>query len=152
MLECLAELRERLNENLVVRHGRPERELVALAREAGARELHFTADSGPSLGGAWPECGGRWSAPASISPFFRAWLELPRREVLGRPRSIPALRPGLRTGAIPSLAELGLEQEIDEPMPAAKAANTSRSSGRDYLAPIVDHHRARKEAFERYRV
>jgi deoxyribodipyrimidine photo-lyase len=46
MLECLAELRERLDGNLVVRHGRPERELVALARQAGAR-VYFTADSGP---------------------------------------------------------------------------------------------------------
>jgi deoxyribodipyrimidine photo-lyase len=155
MLECLAELRERLNGNMVVRRGRPEQELVALAREAGARELHFTADSGPfarrrmarvwralERAGVHPRAHPGLHAvddltalktqkdrPYTVfSPFFRAWLELPRREVLGRPRSIPALRPGLRTGAIPTLAELGLEQEIDEPMPGGEVAARKRLS------------------------
>ena len=47
MLECLAELRERLDGQLVIRRGPPERELAELARATGATELHFSADSGP---------------------------------------------------------------------------------------------------------
>ena len=39
MLECLADLRERLNGALVVRRGPPERELPALARSVGARSF-----------------------------------------------------------------------------------------------------------------
>ena len=50
MLECLADLDSSLRERgggLVVRHGPPERELAALAREIDASELHFTADVSP---------------------------------------------------------------------------------------------------------
>jgi deoxyribodipyrimidine photo-lyase len=47
VLECLAELRERMDGQLVIRRGAPERELAELARSAGATELHFSADSGP---------------------------------------------------------------------------------------------------------
>ena len=155
MLECLAELRERLDGNLVVRRGRPERELVALAREAGARELHFTADSGPfarrRMARVWTALEHAGVHPHAhpglhavddltalktqkdkpytvFSPFFRSWLAMPRREVLDRPRSIPALRSGVRRGSIPTLAELGLEQEIDEPMPGGEVAGRKRLS------------------------
>jgi len=40
MLECLADLDERLGGTLVLRRGRPEEELLELARAVGARELH----------------------------------------------------------------------------------------------------------------
>jgi deoxyribodipyrimidine photo-lyase len=155
MLECLAELRERLDGNLVVRRGLPERELAALARETGARELHFTADSGPfarrrtahvcralERAGVSPHAHPGLHAvhdltalktqkdkPYTVfSPFFRSWLEMPRREVLGRPRSIPAQLSGLPAGAIPTLAELGLVQEVDEPMPGGEVAGRKRLS------------------------
>jgi len=39
LLECLADLDERLGGTLVVRRGPPERELAALASDVGAREL-----------------------------------------------------------------------------------------------------------------
>src|SRR5215216_4339002 len=50
MLDCLRELREALRErgaDLVVREGRPERELGELARETGAQTLHFASDVSP---------------------------------------------------------------------------------------------------------
>jgi deoxyribodipyrimidine photo-lyase len=53
---------------------------------------------------------------------------MPRREVLGRPRSIAAQRSGLPAGVIPTLAELGLEQDIEEPMPGGEVAARKRLS------------------------
>ena len=47
---CLAELRDALRErgaDLVIREGRPERELPALAREAGAGALYLASDVSP---------------------------------------------------------------------------------------------------------
>ena len=155
MLECLAELRERLDGSLVMRNGPPERELVELAAEVGASEVHFTADSGPfarrrmtrvwrALEGAGVEAcphpglhaiddltavKTQKGKPYTVfSPFFRSWLEEPRREVLGRPRSLPVLPPGLREGSIPTLADLGMEQEVPEPMPGGEAAARERLS------------------------
>ncbi len=155
MLECLAELRERLDGNLVVRRGSPERELVDLAGEVDAGEVHFSADSGPfarrRMTRVWRalEAAGvePWAHPGLhavddltairtqadkpytvFSPFHRSWLEVPRREVLGRPRSLPALPSGVRKGRIPTLDALGMEQEVDEPMPGGEVAARQRLS------------------------
>ena len=155
MLECLAELRERLDGNLVVRRGSPERELVDLAGEVDAGEVHFSADSGPfarrRMTRVWRalEAAGvePWAHPGLhavddltairtqadkpytvFSPFHRSWLEVPRREVLGRPRSLPALPSGVRKGRIPTLDALGMEQEVDEPMPGGEVAARERLS------------------------
>ena len=155
MLECLAELRERLDGNLVIRRGSPERELVDLAGEIDAGEVHFSADSGPfarrRMTRVWRalEAAGvePWAHPGLhavddltairtqadkpytvFSPFHRSWLEAPRREVLGRPRSLPALPSGVRKGRIPTLDALGMEQEVDEPMPGGEVAARERLS------------------------
>jgi deoxyribodipyrimidine photo-lyase len=155
MLECLAELRERLDGNLVMRHGPPERELVELAAQTGASEVHFTADSGPfarrRVRRVWRalEAAGvepfahpglhavddltalttKTGKPYTVfSPFFRSWLEIPRREVLGRPRSFPALPSGVTKGRIPTLGELGLQQEVEDPMPGGETAGRERLS------------------------
>ena len=155
MLECLAELRERLDGNLVMRRGSPERELVGLAGEVDAGEVHFSADSGPfarrRMTRVWRalEAAGvePWAHPGLhavddltairtqadkpytvFSPFHRSWLEAPRREVLGRPRSLPALPSGVREGRIPTLDALGMEQEVDEPMPGGEVAARERLS------------------------
>ena len=155
MLECLAELRERLDGNLVIRRGSPERELVDLAGEVDAGEVHFSADSGPfarrRMTRVWRalEAAGvePWAHPGLhavddltairtqadkpytvFSPFHRSWLEAPRREVLGRPRSLPALPSGVRKGRIPTLDALGMEQEVDEPMPGGEVAARERLS------------------------
>ena len=42
MLECLADLDERLGRMLVIRWGWPERGQLALAREVKAQEMHFS--------------------------------------------------------------------------------------------------------------
>lgn len=155
MLECLAELREHLHGSLVMRQGPPERELVELAREVGAGEVHFTADSGPfarrRMTRVWRALEKAGVEPCAhpglhaiddltavttqkgkpytvFSPFYRSWLEMPRREVLGRPRSLPTLPSGVRSGRIPTLADLGLQQEVDEPMPGGEAAARERLS------------------------
>jgi deoxyribodipyrimidine photo-lyase len=155
MLECLADLDERLGGTLVVRRGRPERELAALAHDAGARELHYTADSGPfarrrvdrvvrTLDAGGVECIGhpglhaiddlgavrtQQGKPYTVfSPFHRAWLEAPRRDVLGRPRSFGALPARVSKGRLPTLAELGLEQEVEDPMPGGESAARERLS------------------------
>jgi deoxyribodipyrimidine photo-lyase len=171
MLECLADLDQRLDAGLVFRHGPPERELPALAREAGAGEMHFSADSGPfarrrigrvarAMREAGVECfahaglhavddleelrtqGGR---PYTVfSPFHRKWLEAPRRAVLGRPRSLGSPPSGIRKGRLPSLAQLGLEQEVEEPLPGGEGAGRGRLSSflRSGVRDYADNHDA----------
>jgi deoxyribodipyrimidine photo-lyase len=143
MLECLADLDERLGGLLVIRWGWPERELPALAREVGAGEMHFSADSGPfarrrlervtrALGEVGVESHAhpglhavddlrvihtRQGKPYTVfSPFHRSWLDRPRREVLGRPRALGELPSGVRKGRLPSLASLGLEDSVPDPL------------------------------------
>ena len=135
LLGCLRELRAALRErgaDLVVRRGDPARELARLAREAGARALHFASDVSPyamardrrverALAGEDVEVvrhPGLFAADvgaprtrdgrpyAVFSPFWRAWEELPRREVHGAPRKL-ALPPDAAAGAIPALAAWG---------------------------------------------
>jgi deoxyribodipyrimidine photo-lyase len=145
LLECLTDLDSSLRElgsGLVLRHGPPERELAALAEEIGAEELHFTADVTPfarrrgervrrALDAAGLALHGHPGLsvindvgallttarkPYSVfSAFHRSWEREGRREVLGGPRRLPALPSGLARGEIPSLASLGLEQQLDEP-------------------------------------
>jgi deoxyribodipyrimidine photo-lyase len=155
MLECLADLDERVGGILVTRRGPPERELPALAREAGAGELHFSADSGPfarrridRVTGALAEAGVACFAHPGLhavddldglrtqagkpytvfSPFHRAWLRAPRRDVVGRPRAFGPLPPEVRKGRLPSLASLGLEQEVEDPLPGGEPAARGRLS------------------------
>src|SRR5215207_11564490 len=100
---CLAELRDALRErgaDLVIRHGRPEQELPALARECGATALYYAADVSPfaiardrRVGEAVdldvrPQPGVFVTADVSavrpysvFTPFHRAWEQLERREV-----------------------------------------------------------------------
>lgn len=144
MLECLRDLDDGLRERgggLIVRQGAPERELVDLAREVGAEDVYFTADVSPYA----RERGKRVHAALSehdialhgcpgltvvddvtaietqagkpytvFSPFHRTWAEHPRREVLQAPRKLNA--PGVKRGTIPKLDDLGLKQEVEDPM------------------------------------
>lgn len=152
LLECLADLDERLDGLLVVRRGAPERELPALARQAGARELHFSADAGPfarrriervvravklpwfahpglhaveDLDALRTQAGGPYTV---FSPFHRTWLQAPRREVLERPRALGSLPSRVRKGRLPTLAALGLEQEVAEPPRGGETAARERLS------------------------
>ena len=144
LLECLGELDARLRERgsrLFVRHGPPQRELPALAEEAGAVTVHLTGDVGPfarrrqrevrqALGSRVQLCvhpglfavdrldairtqGGD---PYSVfTPFERNWAAQPRREVLAAPRRLPSPPCGLDAGSLPTLGDLGLAQECAEP-------------------------------------
>jgi deoxyribodipyrimidine photo-lyase len=155
LLECLANLDESLRERgsgLVIRQGAPERELAALAGETGADEVHASADVGPfarrrqeavaraldcelvlhpglaavdDLEAVRTQGGKPYTV---FSPFHRSWLEQPRREVLGAPRELPTMASGLRKGRIPSLRSLGLEQEVEHPLPGGERAARQRLS------------------------
>lgn len=158
MLDCLRELDAALRERgsgLVVREGRPERELPALAREAGATAVHWASDATPyaiardrrvreALAAAEPAVAavpgpgnfvadvGRPRTGAGrpytvFTPFHRAWQQLERRTVHRAPGALPPLPARLRTGALPSLAALGLTDELS---PAARAVEPGEDAAR----------------------
>ncbi|MDX6719993.1 MAG: deoxyribodipyrimidine photo-lyase [Solirubrobacteraceae bacterium] len=137
MLGCLRSLDEALRERgsgLVVRRGRPEQELVALAAEAGAQAVLWTSDVAPYARArdtrvtsalreagvqARPQGGSyvvdvstprtRAGAPFAVfSPFHRHWLELERRTVHRAPTELPALPGAVRKGRLPAVEDLGL--------------------------------------------
>jgi deoxyribodipyrimidine photo-lyase len=145
LLECLAELRSGLRargSDLVIRHGEPERELLAVAEEAGAETVHFTQEISPFGRRRAGRCRETFE-PAGLravshpglnavdrvdevltqrcrpytvfSPFWRNWLEQPRRPVLAAPRTMPPLPARLGVGRLPALGSLGLEQEVADP-------------------------------------
>jgi deoxyribodipyrimidine photo-lyase len=156
LLECLRDLDRALQQRdtrLVVRHGPPERELEALVRETGATELRFSADVTPfarargrAVANALAKLDvelhahpGQYvsEAPGEVltkagkpqtvfSPYHRAWLSTGRRDVLPAPRKLPPLPSGLAKGRIPSLARLGLEQEVDDPAPGGERSARRR--------------------------
>ena len=169
LLECLHDvdgsLRE-LGSRLAIREGPPQRELAALARELGAREVHVTADVGPyarrrdrAVRDALRETDcelvfhpGLFAVddPAAIrtsragpytvfTPYHRAWSQAPRREVRDRPRALPPSPSKLRHGRIPSLDKLGLEQEVSDPAPGGEHAGRELLSS--FLSDRVGHYR-----------
>ena len=156
MLGALDELRAALRErggNLVLRDGRPERELPRLAAEAGADRVYFASDVSPyamrrdervaeALARAGVEARrtpGNFVADVGrvrtkdgrpftvFSPFWRAWEQAGRREVHGAPRAL-SFPGGVRAGAIPKLADLGLEPEVAEPFAPGEAAARERAT------------------------
>jgi deoxyribodipyrimidine photo-lyase len=171
MLECLADLDERLGDILVFRRGSPEQELPAVAREAGATEMHFSADSGPfarrridrvrramrdagvesfahpgvhavdDLDGPRTQAGKPYTV---FTPFHRTWLATPRRRLLGRPRSLGSLPSVVDKGALPSLTDLGLRQEVEDPLPGGETAGRERLSRflRSRMGEYADNHDA----------
>jgi deoxyribodipyrimidine photo-lyase len=124
LFDCLQDLRAALQQRggeLVVRSGTPERELPELACEHGADAVYFASDVSPFAMGrdrrveeALRQAGveprrtpgnfiadiGKLKPYGVFSPFWRAWRELPRREVLDAPRRVP-VPPDLTPGAIP---------------------------------------------------
>jgi deoxyribodipyrimidine photo-lyase len=169
LLESLADLEGSLRERgsgLVVRRGEPVRELLALAQAVRAASVHASMDAGPlarrrdlSAARALEERGialrghpGLFAVndlaairtsdgkPYTVfTPFHRAWLRQPRREVQGAPRKLPALPSGLDAGKLPRLSELGLEQPLSEPMPGGEQA------GREAMARFL---RRRPDGYE----
>jgi deoxyribodipyrimidine photo-lyase len=166
LLESLTELGEELRargSRLFVRRGLPQRELPALARELNAGAVHFSADAGPfarrrqrqvtqalsEVGVAAQPHPGLWTVDALepirtraggpytvFTPFHRAWLEQPRRDVLGAPRRLPAPPSTVAAGRLPALGDLGLKQECSDPAPGGERA--ARDALRRFLAGPVD--------------
>jgi deoxyribodipyrimidine photo-lyase len=172
MLGCLraldAALRER-GSGLVVRHGRPQDELVALAGEAGAEAVLWTSDVAPyarardrRVSAALEDAGVRprpqggtyvidvskprtqGGRPFTIfSPFHRNWQGIERRTVHRAPPELPALPSGLRKGRLPALDALGLGDApaLPEPFrePGEPAARAALARWLD--GPIDDYRR-----------
>ena len=161
MLGCLqaldGELR-RLGAGLVVRRGRPERELVDLAREVGAGAVLWSADVAPyaqrrdarvtealSTAGvrALPHPGtyvaDDVTAPGTqrvYSPYFRAWRELRHRDVLDAPAR---LHGALDPTGVPAAEDLGIGPGVSEPMRAPGEPEARRALD-TWLAEGVDHY------------
>jgi deoxyribodipyrimidine photo-lyase len=173
MLGCLRELRGALRERgggLVVRDGEAAAELVALAHEVGAGAVLWASDVGPYAQArdrrvtaaleaagveARPQPGtfcadvsqprtGKGTPYTVFTPFWRAHAGLPRRPVHGAPRSVPALPSGLATGTIPSLAALGLEDDVPEPA-ATAGERAARAALRRWLDGPIDRYAERHD-------
>ena len=167
MLGCLRELDAELRDRgarLAVRHGRPEREILALAREVGAEDVFFTADSSPwsrrrdqqvidtlAADGVRAHASpgafvvddpsnlrtGQGKPYTVFTPFHRTWENEERREPATTPRTLSPPS-GLKTGRMPSLSDLGVEEEPDLPFePGEKAARRAMSA---FLREPVKHY------------
>ncbi|CAA9497864.1 MAG: Deoxyribodipyrimidine photolyase [uncultured Solirubrobacteraceae bacterium] len=170
LLAALRELRDALRDrggDLIVRHGRPEVELVALAAETGSEEVFFASDVSPfamsrdfRVEAALREAGivprrtpGNFVAdvgrprtadgrPFSVfSPFWRRWRDLPRRAVEPPPDGV-GIPSGLEPGVIPTLGELGLTPELSDPMEPGEKAGRRRLDA--FLADGLDFYVERR--------
>ena len=162
LLECLADLDESLRKRgsrLVVRRGRPEQVIPQLARDTGATAVHLSADVGPFARARDARVESALDVPfhqhpgtfvlddldairttagnpyTVFTPFHRTWARTPRRERHGAPRSLPSLPSGLDPGRTPSLHDLGLTQEIDDPR-CRGGENAGRKAMRDGRSPL----------------
>ena len=175
MLGCLkaldAALRER-GSGLVVRHGTPADEVVAVAREARASAVLWTSDVAPyarrrdarvteALRDAGVEArptGGGYLVDISqprtqggkpytvFSPFHRAIADVPRRAVHRAPEELPPLPSALRKGRIPSAAALGLD-DASVPEPVAEPGEpAARAALERWLASDIQHYADRHDA------
>jgi deoxyribodipyrimidine photo-lyase len=171
LLECLTDLDAALRRRgggLVVLRGPPERELPELAGRIGADSVHFTHDVSPYARGrgermrealghvelhAHPgltvvdhvgDITTQQGKPYTVfSPFHRTWEHEPRRDVLAAPRRV-TLPDGVQPGAIPDLAELGLEQEVHEPMRGGESEGRRRLA--NFLAGPIDSYEESHDA------
>jgi deoxyribodipyrimidine photo-lyase len=154
LLESLADLDASLRERgarLVIRRGRPERELVALAEEVGAANVHYTRDvtpfareRGEATRSAFAAAGLTEHAhpghtivddavdlatkdgrPYTVfSPYWRNWMGQPRREVLTAPERVAM--PDVGSDDLPTLADLGLRETVPEALPGGERAAEAR--------------------------
>ncbi|MGH2915396.1 MAG: cryptochrome/photolyase family protein [Solirubrobacteraceae bacterium] len=168
LLESLSDLDMSLRGRgggLVIRHGDPVNELVALAERTGARIVHASVDAGPfarrrdrhavrRLREAGIElCGhpgtfvtddlaslqtGGGGSYTVFTPFHRAWLKAPRREFHRAPRHLPPLPSDLDPGAIRSLAKLRLDQPLGNPAPGGESA--ARAAVTAFLRGTVERY------------
>ncbi|MGZ4197550.1 MAG: cryptochrome/photolyase family protein, partial [Solirubrobacteraceae bacterium] len=79
-----------------------------------------------------------------FTPYHRSWERASRREPLSRPRSLPGLPAGVRTGRIPALKALGLTQPLDDPPAGGERAGRARLDA--FLADGVDRYHEQRDA------
>ncbi|MEA2346656.1 MAG: deoxyribodipyrimidine photo-lyase [Thermoleophilaceae bacterium] len=148
LLESLADLDaslKKLGGALVVRHGDPAVEIPVLARTTGAAEIHVTGELTPFgrdrarrmdveltahpgltvVEDVTAIATGHGKPYTVFTPFHRRWLEAQRREPLSAPRRI-SVPTGLDAGTMPTLGELGLDQEVRDPLPGGEGEGRAR--------------------------
>jgi len=170
MLGCLQALDDdlrALGSGLVVRHGLPESELVALAGEAGAEAVFWTSDVAPyarardrrvtdALAAAEVRAapqGGSYVVDVSrprtkagrpftvFTPFHRHWLELERRTIHRAPAELPALPNGVSKGRLPAAGALGIDGDAPLAEPACEPGEgAARAALERWLAGPVDRY------------
>jgi deoxyribodipyrimidine photo-lyase len=170
LLECLADLDGSLRQRgsgLVLRHGRPETEIPRLVRETRATAVHFTGDVSAFARSRDRRVAGALDIPAHehpglfviddldqirttagdpysvFTPFHRAWSQVDRRRSHGAPRALPPLPSDLDPGTLPCLHDLGLRQELDDPMPGGE--HHAREAMRAFLSGGVDEYDATRD-------
>ncbi|HEX3690040.1 MAG TPA: deoxyribodipyrimidine photo-lyase [Solirubrobacteraceae bacterium] len=155
LLECLADLDGALRDRgsrLWLRHGSPQRELPALAKDMGAQAVHVSADVGPFARRRQSEVKSALGSDIAFhvhpglfvvdrldaihtqggdpytvfTPFARNWAAQPRRDVLDAPLRLPGPPKGVAAGTLPTLDDLGLEQECEDPAPGGETAGRER--------------------------
>jgi deoxyribodipyrimidine photo-lyase len=147
LLECLADVDASLRAHgsgLVVRRGRPDVEIPKLARDVNATAVHFTGDVSAFARNRDRRVAQALNVPVHehpglfvtddldairtgtgdpytvFTPFHRAWTRVARRRPHGAPRSLPPLPRDLHRGTLPCLDDLGLSQELEDPMPGGE--------------------------------
>ncbi len=156
MLEALNDLNASLHtlgSALVVRVGDPVTELIKIAQEVHADTVHASVDAGPyarrrdreaaeQLEAAGIKLRGApgvfavdnldalrtgAGAPFQVfTPFYRAWMAAPRRDVTRTPSALPPLPSHLTHGSVPKLEDLGLSSPLSDPMPGGESAGLKR--------------------------
>ena len=163
LLDCLADLDRSLRRRgsgLVLRHGRPEHAVTALAHHHGAATVFWTEDVSPfattrdlavrraleRVGVKGRSLPGLFAVddPASLrtaaggpyrmfTPFHRAWLRRERRAVLPAPRQLPPLPVESDQPMHPTLDEIGLKQT------APDSAHGGERAGRRAVDRFLSH-------------
>ena len=177
MLGCLRALDGALRERgaaLVVRRGRPERELLELAADAKAGAVFWTSDVAPyarardarvtaalrAAGVAPRPTTGAYCVDVSrvrtqddrpftlFSPFWRAWSQRGRRTVHRAPRALAPLPAGVARGRLPTAGALDLDggapSPVVEPGEAAARAALER-----WLGGPIDSYAERQDSIAR---
>jgi deoxyribodipyrimidine photo-lyase len=172
LLECLSDLDASLRERgsrLLIRVGDPARELPALAQQVGAAYVHVSEDVGPfarrrdrrvwnaldragvalcshpglfTLDEPWALRTTEDRPYTTFAPYHRAWLRASRRAVIEAPSELAPIESSLSSEDLPSLHELGLEQEVSHPLQGGERA------GRQMLARFLSR---RVDDYDRHR-